>query len=80
MVHRLRELLLQAFNKHLNKYEENMRALRESRNDPNWNFITYFLVQVSFERKNVMYRCPFSPVYMDRWSLKFSLYIIRVVP
>ncbi|KAJ8315032.1 hypothetical protein KUTeg_007182 [Tegillarca granosa] len=45
LVHRLRELLLQAFNKHLNKYEENMRSLRESRNEPNWNFVTYFLVQ-----------------------------------
>lgn len=42
---RLRQLLLQSFNKHLNKYEENMRSLRERRNEHNWSFSEYFLVQ-----------------------------------
>ncbi|GAB1598898.1 trafficking protein particle complex subunit 10-like [Argonauta hians] len=42
---RLRQLLLQSFNRHLSKYEENMRSLRERRNEQNWSFSEYFLVQ-----------------------------------
>ncbi|KAK3098351.1 hypothetical protein FSP39_018670 [Pinctada imbricata] len=42
---RLRSLLLQAFNRHMVKFEENMRTLRENRNDPQWNFTNFFLVQ-----------------------------------
>lgn len=46
MLQRLRTLLLQAFNKHLGKYEEGMRNLREKRNEPGWQFTNFFLVQV----------------------------------
>ncbi|XP_014773822.1 trafficking protein particle complex subunit 10 [Octopus bimaculoides] len=42
---RLRQLLLQSFNRHLSKYEENMRSLRERRNEQKWSFSEYFLVQ-----------------------------------
>ncbi|XP_025097786.1 LOW QUALITY PROTEIN: trafficking protein particle complex subunit 10-like [Pomacea canaliculata] len=42
---KLRTLLLQAYNRHLNKYEENMRALREKRNEPGWTYFEYFSVQ-----------------------------------
>uniref|UniRef100_A0A2C9L2H9 TRAPPC10/Trs130 N-terminal domain-containing protein n=1 Tax=Biomphalaria glabrata TaxID=6526 RepID=A0A2C9L2H9_BIOGL len=42
---RLRSLLLQAFNRHLNKYEENMRSRREKRNEPGWNYFSYFICQ-----------------------------------
>lgn len=42
---RLRQLLLQAFSRHLQKYEDNMRALREKRNEQGWNFHEYFIVQ-----------------------------------
>ncbi|KAH3737359.1 hypothetical protein DPMN_043942 [Dreissena polymorpha] len=42
---RLRQLLLQAFTRHLQKYEDNMRAQREKRNDIGWNFQNYFIVQ-----------------------------------
>ncbi|KAL3882131.1 hypothetical protein ACJMK2_028502 [Sinanodonta woodiana] len=42
---RLRQLLLQAFGRHLTKYEDNMRGLREKRNEAGWNFQEYFLVQ-----------------------------------
>ncbi|XP_053396902.1 trafficking protein particle complex subunit 10-like isoform X2 [Mercenaria mercenaria] len=42
---RLRTLLLQAFTRHLQKYEDNMRALREERNKVGWNFQEYFIVQ-----------------------------------
>lgn len=42
---KLRVLLLSAYNRHLNKYEENMRALRERRNEPGWNYFEYFAVQ-----------------------------------
>ena len=46
LLQRLRNLLLQAYNRHLSKYEENMRFLRENRNDPGWGFIPFFLIQV----------------------------------
>ncbi|OWF50213.1 trafficking protein particle complex subunit 10-like isoform X2 [Mizuhopecten yessoensis] len=42
---RLRGLMLQAFSRHLSKYEENMRSLREKRNEPGWDFVNFFLVQ-----------------------------------
>ncbi|RUS69290.1 hypothetical protein EGW08_022949, partial [Elysia chlorotica] len=42
---RLRSLLLDAFNRHLNKYEEGMRSRREKRNEPGWNYFSYFIVQ-----------------------------------
>lgn len=42
---KLRSLLLQAYNRHLNKYEENMRSLREKRNEPGWSYFDYFAVQ-----------------------------------
>ncbi|XP_005093343.1 trafficking protein particle complex subunit 10 [Aplysia californica] len=42
---RLRSLLLQAFNRHLHKYEESMRSRREKRNEPGWNYFSYFIVQ-----------------------------------
>ena len=47
MLQRLRTLLIQAFNRHLVKYEEGMRNLREIRNEPGWKFTNFFLVQVS---------------------------------
>ncbi|KAK7107426.1 trafficking protein particle complex subunit 10-like [Littorina saxatilis] len=43
--HKLRALLLQAYNRHLNKYEENMRSLREKRNEAGWTYFDYFSVQ-----------------------------------
>ncbi|XP_022294052.2 trafficking protein particle complex subunit 10-like isoform X1 [Crassostrea virginica] len=45
MLQRLRTLLIQAFNRHLVKYEEGMRNLREIRNEPGWKFTNFFLVQ-----------------------------------
>ncbi|XP_059152410.1 trafficking protein particle complex subunit 10-like [Physella acuta] len=42
---KLRSLLLQAFNRHLTKYEENMRSRREKRNEPGWNYFSYFIIQ-----------------------------------
>ncbi|XP_033741399.1 trafficking protein particle complex subunit 10-like [Pecten maximus] len=42
---RMRGLMLQAFSRHLSKYEENMRSLREKRNEPGWDFVNFFLVQ-----------------------------------
>ena len=46
-ISKLRQHLLQAFTRHLQKYEDNMRALREKRNEIGWNFQHYFIVQVS---------------------------------
>jgi hypothetical protein len=43
---RLRSLLLEAYNRHLNKYEENMRSLREKRSEAGWSYFHYFAVQV----------------------------------
>ena len=45
LLHRMRLLLLQAYNRSLIKFEENMRGQREKRNDPKWNFCDYFLLQ-----------------------------------
>jgi len=47
VLHRLRLLLLASYSKTLTKFEENMRAQREKRNDPGWNFCHYFLLQVT---------------------------------
>ena len=44
-MHRLRLLVLQAYNRSLGKFEENMRNQRERRNELNWNFCNYFLLQ-----------------------------------
>ncbi|KAL8586605.1 hypothetical protein ACOMHN_040113 [Nucella lapillus] len=43
--HKLRGLLLQAYNRHLNRYEENMRSVREKRNEAGWSYFDYFAVQ-----------------------------------
>lgn len=45
MLHRLRQLLLASYSKTLTKFEENMRAQREKRNEIGWNFCHYFLLQ-----------------------------------
>ena len=34
-----------AFSRAITKYEEVVRTQREHRNDPNWNFCNYFLMQ-----------------------------------
>jgi hypothetical protein len=46
MLHRIRQLLLVSYSKTLIKFEENMRAQREKRNEVGWNFCHYFLLQV----------------------------------
>jgi hypothetical protein len=45
-LHRIRQLLLASYSKTLTKFEENMRAQREKRNEGGWNFCHYFLLQV----------------------------------
>jgi len=45
MLHRIRQLLLASYSKTLTKFEENMRAQREKRNEIGWNFCHYFLLQ-----------------------------------
>lgn len=42
---KMRNLLLQAFDSHLNKYEGNMRTRREKRNELGWNYFSYFICQ-----------------------------------
>lgn len=44
LVSKLRQLLLVSFNRHLGKFEEQIRALREKRTEPRWSFTTYFLL------------------------------------
>ncbi|GAB6032525.1 Trafficking protein particle complex subunit 10 [Chamberlinius hualienensis] len=41
----IRQLLLQAYNRHLGKFEEHMRSQRERRNEPGWSFCEYFILQ-----------------------------------
>jgi trafficking protein particle complex subunit 10 len=45
MIQRIRHLVLTGYNKNIIKFEEIIRAKREERNKPNWNFISYFLLQ-----------------------------------
>lgn len=45
LLHKVRVLALQGYNRVLGKFEENMRSERERRNDPSWNFCDYFLLQ-----------------------------------
>lgn len=45
MIQRIRHLILSAYNKNIIKFEEIIRARREERNNDDWNFITYFLLQ-----------------------------------
>ncbi|XP_033120524.1 trafficking protein particle complex subunit 10-like [Anneissia japonica] len=42
---RLRQLILTSYNRNLGKFEEKMRAERERRNEPGWDFNQYFLLQ-----------------------------------
>ena len=42
---RLRQALMAAFSRALTKFEEIVRTQRERRNDPEWNFCDYFLLQ-----------------------------------
>jgi len=46
LLHRVRQLLLASYSKVLTRFEENMRAQREKRIEPGWNYCRYFLVQV----------------------------------
>ncbi|EFX70597.1 hypothetical protein DAPPUDRAFT_309387 [Daphnia pulex] len=42
---RLRQALMAAFSRTLSKFEETVRTQRERRNELNWNFCNYFLLQ-----------------------------------
>lgn len=45
LVSRVRHFVLTAYNKTLIKFEEHMHEQREKRNDPEWDFSKYFLLQ-----------------------------------
>ncbi|XP_045454585.1 trafficking protein particle complex subunit 10 [Melitaea cinxia] len=45
LVAKLRHFVLVAYNKSLIKFEEYMREQREKRNDPEWDFCKYFILQ-----------------------------------
>uniref|UniRef100_A0A4W5PH06 Trafficking protein particle complex subunit 10 n=1 Tax=Hucho hucho TaxID=62062 RepID=A0A4W5PH06_9TELE len=42
---KLRTLLLMSFTQNLGRFEDDMRTLREKRNQPGWSFCDYFMVQ-----------------------------------
>lgn len=44
LVTKLRQLLLVSFNRHLGKFEDQVRSMREKRTEPRWSFTTYFLL------------------------------------
>lgn len=48
LVAKIRHFILVAYNKALIKFEEYMREQREKRNDADWDFCKYFIIQVSF--------------------------------
>ncbi|XP_047986629.1 trafficking protein particle complex subunit 10 [Leguminivora glycinivorella] len=45
LVAKMRHFVLVAYNKALIKFEEHMREQREKRNDPEWDFCKYFILQ-----------------------------------
>ncbi|XP_013166205.1 PREDICTED: trafficking protein particle complex subunit 10 [Papilio xuthus] len=45
LVAKIRHFVLVAYNKALIKFEEHMREQREKRNDPEWDFCSYFILQ-----------------------------------
>ncbi|VVD05938.1 unnamed protein product [Leptidea sinapis] len=45
LIAKLRHFILVGYNKVLNKFEEYMREQRERRNDPEWDFCKYFILQ-----------------------------------
>ncbi|KAL0868397.1 hypothetical protein ABMA27_007909 [Loxostege sticticalis] len=45
LVAKIRHFVLVAYNKALIKFEEHMREQREKRNDPEWDFCKYFILQ-----------------------------------
>lgn len=45
LLQRIRFLMLVGYNRNIGKYEDLIRSQRERRNQENWNFINYFLVQ-----------------------------------
>lgn len=47
LVAKIRHFVLVAYNKALIKFEEYMREQREKRNDPEWDFCKYFILQAS---------------------------------
>lgn len=46
LVARIRHLLLVAYARAVTRLEDHVRQQREKRNDPNWNFMEYFVLQV----------------------------------
>lgn len=44
LVTKLRQLLLSSFNRHLGRFEDQVRSLRERRTEPLWSFTKYFLL------------------------------------
>ncbi|XP_053615450.1 trafficking protein particle complex subunit 10 isoform X2 [Plodia interpunctella] len=45
LVAKIRHFILISYNKALIKFEEHMREQREKRNDPDWDFCKYFILQ-----------------------------------
>lgn len=45
MVQRIRHLILSGYNKNIIKFEEIIRSRREERNNEDWDFCSYFLLQ-----------------------------------
>ena len=55
LVTKLRQLLLVSFNRHLGRFEDQVRSLREKRTEPRWSFTTYFLLHVGCNAIHCIY-------------------------
>lgn len=49
LVSRIRHLLLVAYAKAVTRLEDHIRQQREKRNEPGWDFMQYFRLQVSLK-------------------------------
>ncbi|XP_033635509.1 trafficking protein particle complex subunit 10-like [Asterias rubens] len=77
-IHRLRQLLLSAYSRLLNRFEELVRAERERRNDKGWEFCNYFVLQeelaFTFE---LLHQHEEALVQYDELDALFSQFIIN---
>ncbi|XP_055727525.1 trafficking protein particle complex subunit 10-like [Salvelinus fontinalis] len=75
---KLRTLLLMSFTQNLGRFEEDMRTLREKRNQPGWSFCDYFMVQEElafvFE---MLQQCEDALVQYDELDALFTQYVLN---
>lgn len=78
LLQRIRHLMLIGYNRNIVKYEDLIRTNREKRNQENWNFIQYFLLQeqLAFVLEMLGLQCE-ALVQYDELDAMFSQFILN---